>query len=109
MPGTLHCAGGAFGSVRLRMGVEEHGAGKQLVRLRAVPIFPGLGLGILGILLAMGSIDLLDRGWLTALPVVVPAALIAVRMLWDAGAAMAVVRNAVALTRPGETLIRGRK
>ena len=36
----LHSRGGLLGSARLRLGLEEHGGGRQLVRLRISPAVP---------------------------------------------------------------------
>ena len=40
----LEVRGGPLGAARARMGVEEHGAGKQLLRFRLWPKVSGLGL-----------------------------------------------------------------
>ena len=100
---------GAFGGVRLCMGVEEHGAGKQLVRVRARPIFSKLWMGIFIILWAMGTIDFLYRGVVASLLVMTPAVLIAARLMVDSGAAMTTAEKAFTMDRPGETPIRGRR
>ena len=36
----LHARGGLLGSARLRLGLEEHGGGRQLVRIRVSPAVP---------------------------------------------------------------------
>jgi hypothetical protein len=36
----LHSRGGLLGSARLRLGLEEHGGGRQMVRLRISPVVP---------------------------------------------------------------------
>ena len=43
----LHLRGGLFGGVRGVVAAEEHGAGKQLVRMRAFPYVPRLALGLI--------------------------------------------------------------
>ncbi len=52
----LEVRGGSLGAVRLLTAIEEHGFGRQLVRLRARPIVPpavmGLLLGIAGVAVA---------------------------------------------------------
>ncbi len=98
---------GAFGGARLCMGVEEHGAGKQLVRIKARPIFSKLWLAISGVLTAMGSIDLMYRGVLASLLVMAPAVLIAARLVFDSGAAMAAIQNAFIAEHPGEIQLKG--
>ena len=42
----LHVRGGMLGSMRMRMAVEEHGAGRQLMRFRSWPRFSRIGLGV---------------------------------------------------------------
>jgi GT2 family glycosyltransferase len=36
----LHARGGLLGSARLRLGLEEHGGGRQMIRFRIVPAVP---------------------------------------------------------------------
>jgi glycosyltransferase involved in cell wall biosynthesis len=105
----LTVRGGAFGGVRLRMGIEEHGAGQQLVRLGARPVFQTLWVTVLAGLLIMGCIDIADRGLLAALPVLVLALVIAARLFVDVGAAMAAARKALVFMHEGESEIRGRQ
>ena len=42
----LEIRGGLLGRVRVRLALEEHGAGRQLLRLRAWPVLSLTGLGI---------------------------------------------------------------
>jgi len=53
----LEVRGGLFGAVRLRMAVEEHGAGKQFLRFRSWPRFslPGVTLGLMFAALSSGA------------------------------------------------------
>jgi GT2 family glycosyltransferase len=53
----LQIRGGLLGGVRMRLAVEEHGEGKQLLRLRAWPVVSRVGLGITGMfaMLTMGA------------------------------------------------------
>ncbi len=46
----LHVRGGMLGSMRMRMAVEEHGGGRQLLRIRSWPRFSRIGAGV-----ALGS------------------------------------------------------
>ena len=39
----LHVRGGMLGSMRMRMAVEEHGGGRQLLRIRSWPRFSRIG------------------------------------------------------------------
>ena len=42
----LHVRGGMLGPMRMRMAVEEHGAGRQLLRIRSWPRFSRIGAGV---------------------------------------------------------------
>lgn len=84
----LEVRGGLFGTVRMRMAVEEHGAGKQLVRIRSWPTFslPWLALTLLFAVLYV--IGIIDQVW--PAPVLgLVAMLLASRALEDCGAATA--------------------
>src|SRR2546422_774734 len=51
-PWDLEIPGGIFGSSRLQMAVEEHGAGRQLVRFRCRPRQAPFALALLTLLAA---------------------------------------------------------
>jgi len=96
----LHTAAGAFGGVRLRAAVEEHGQGRQLLRVRLHPHVPRLGLWLLGGLAAcaLGAVAL--RDWRTAAVLAGPLLLLAACAALECGAATAVALRAV--RRPDE-------
>jgi O-antigen biosynthesis protein len=87
--------GGLFGAARALAMVEEHGAGKQLLRLRAWPKVPNvilaLGLGLLITALLAG----LDQAWPTTFAVVLAASAILLRACADCVHAMQEWMNAV--------------
>jgi len=87
----LEIRGGALGAVRLRMAIEEHGAGRQFVRFRLWPRCSpvGLGLAILSASLAAGAA--LDQAWAASAILGVAALLVALRMLQDCAASIAAV------------------
>jgi GT2 family glycosyltransferase len=62
----LQIRGGMLGSAQVRVAVEEHGSGRQLVRYRSWPRWSrgGLALTILFAALAIGAV--LDHAWLAA-------------------------------------------
>lgn len=84
----LEIRGGLLGAVRLRMAVEEHGAGKQLVRIRSWPRFSPYGLVLTLLFTVLYVISIIDRAW--PAPILgLTAVLIASRVLEDCGVAMA--------------------
>ena len=62
----LHTAAGALGGVRLRAAVEEHGRGRQLVRVRVRPHLPRIGRWALGVLAACALVAAAFAEWTTA-------------------------------------------
>src|SRR5207247_2299589 len=59
----LEVRGGALGSVRIRALIEEHGRGRQLVRLRSYPRCRGLGLLAPALTVLLAIAPALDRNW----------------------------------------------
>ncbi len=91
----LEIRGGVLGAARLLMAVEEHGMGRQLVRIRwwlsPSPAGPALALLLGGIAVAAGS-----RGvWIPSAAFGVAAVWAAWRAAIDCGSAAAVIRAAV--------------
>lgn len=94
----LEVRDGTLGSVRVRMGVEEHGAGRQLVRLRAWPRPAPLVLALVLVLLLLGAGAAADGAWAaTAVLAGVSAALL-LRVSNDCASALAALYCAVART-----------
>jgi len=91
----LQVRGGSLGSARMRLAVEEHGGGKQLLRFRVWPRPLRVGLGLvlaLGILAASAAID----GTLVAAVLIgAVAVLLAGSIVRDCAAAMGVLVPAV--------------
>jgi GT2 family glycosyltransferase len=84
----LEVRGGLFGAVRMRMAVEEHGAGKQLVRIRSWPRFSPLWLALTLLFTALYIIAIINQAW-PALVLGLAAGLLASRALEDCGDATA--------------------
>ncbi|HEX6899182.1 MAG TPA: glycosyltransferase [Thermoanaerobaculia bacterium] len=103
----LEIRAGAFGSARLRMAIEEHGAGKQLVRLRSWPRLSPLGLlsPLPFALLAAGAAG--DGAWGAVTVLAASALLLASRAFLESASAMALLRYAARETgrAPGETAL----
>ncbi len=91
----LEVRGGLLGAARLLMAIEEHGAGKQLIRLRAWPRCspPGIVLGLLFFVLGMAAG--FDRAWIPCVIAAAMALLLAVRTFQECDSAMAVVLRAL--------------
>ncbi|HEV7392848.1 MAG TPA: glycosyltransferase [Burkholderiales bacterium] len=88
----LDVRGGVCGGVRVLVGLEEHGGGKQLVRTRAL-YKPGIyASAVTALLVALGALALFDGAWLAALGLTALAALLGsgivrdcnwARRMWD--------------------------
>ena len=90
----------------MRLAMEEHGSGRQLVRFRTWPTFPRVILIILFTLAALGIFDLGARSWPGAVPMLLVAEALALRASMDAGAALAVIFKYIRQSRPGECEVR---
>jgi hypothetical protein len=102
----LMCRSGTFGSLRIRLVMEEHGNGRQLARLRTWPTVPRVILMILVTLIGLGIFDLSARSWPGAIPMLLVAGALALRVSMDAGAALAVIFKYIRQSRPGECEVR---
>jgi GT2 family glycosyltransferase len=92
----LELRGGILGVARMRMGVEEHGRGCQLVRFRSWPVPSHAGIAIS---LALGALSAVAAGTGAAIPAIVlgaTAAALALRTLRDCCAAVGTLRRALA-------------
>ena len=78
---------GPLASARLRMAVEEHGQGMQLLRVRVWPVWSRL-LGLLGAVLGLSLILEILNGGIAASITAVVGVLILIRAVHDGGAAM---------------------
>ncbi len=91
----LEARGGALGSARLRMAVEEHGAGRQLLRLRSWPTFSSLAFPFSLLLVLLAAAAAADGAWAAGIPLAGLAGLLLGRMLVESASAVAVLRNSV--------------
>lgn len=90
----LEVRAGLLGRARTRLGIEEHGGGRQLVRCRVWPRF-----SVAAILLATGLAGLsagaaADGAWAACAILAVLAAGLAGRVAWESGVAIASARQA---------------
>jgi hypothetical protein len=65
-PWDLEIRGGLLGGVRARLGLEDHGAGKQLLLFRARPVCSRVVLAIGILIAALGVAAELDKAWAAA-------------------------------------------
>ena len=99
----IECRGGMMGSARLRHTIEEHGAGRQLVRYRVWPRVSWFGLALPVLLGLLAALALHDG----SLPAAVLLGLLATagtaHTLWECGCASGTIVGA-AEARPPERL-----
>jgi GT2 family glycosyltransferase len=88
--------GGLFGSVRVQTMIEEHGAGRQMFRLRAWPQVPTTTIVIIILLATTASIAGYDQAWSAAIALAVGAAALCYSAYRDCGIASRYWFDAVA-------------
>jgi hypothetical protein len=98
----LECRGGILGGARLRHTVEEHGAGRQLVRYRVWPRVSRFGLGLPLLLGLLGALALHDGAGPVALGLGVFAAALGGHALWECGCASGAIVRAAGAHRVAE-------
>ncbi len=98
----LEVRGGLFGGARLRMVIEEHGGGKQLIRLSSWPVLslPVLLPALMSILAVAAMVD---QFWLAAALLGLPAILLIARVLGDCAAAALPCKQLAASAAARET------
>lgn len=88
---------GMFGGGRLLMGTEEHAPGKQLLRFRITPTHSSLHLAVMFVFAAMSITGAFSEAWLASALSASVAALIAGRVVTDAGRSCGQLRNLLEL------------
>lgn len=91
----LEVRGGALGACRLRMAIEEHGAGRQMIRFRCWPHFPSAGLTCISISALAAAVAALDGALGAFAFFAALAGFTAYRAIKQAGARMAAIREAI--------------
>jgi O-antigen biosynthesis protein len=99
----LQVRGGMLGGARLRMAIEEHGGGRQLVRVRTWPHAPNaaIAIGLLASVVAVLAI-VSDADAVTIAVGSLAAALV-VRLIYECGAATVAVKRALVIPVGNET------
>jgi len=91
----LSVRGGLFGRVSGLVVVEEHGAGKQLVRCRSGVRVPTPAWAAVIVLVTLAAAALTNAGWLAGVSLAVAAAALAIAAARDGGAAASCWKAAV--------------
>ncbi len=91
----LEVRGGLLGRARLLLAVEEHGAGRQLVRVRAWPVWPIFARSLTLAVFALTLGAALNGSLVTWAFFVVVAAALTVRAALESGRALGAARHAV--------------
>jgi hypothetical protein len=91
----LEARDGTFGAVRIVMAAEEHGAGKQLVRLRSWPIESTGLLAVLSVLLAFSLGAAFERAWVASASFAATGLVLFLRMFQDCATATAAITRAL--------------
>jgi hypothetical protein len=97
----IEVRGGVLGGARVRLAVEEHGGGRQLVRSR---IFPRISLGpalIASGLLAFGLLAWIEGEAFVGTSLLVSTAAILARQLFECGGAVALAMRSAGGTAGG--------
>lgn len=84
----LEVRGGMLGAVRVLTTIEEHGAGRQLLRALSKPRVSPQGLGIAFFIAVIAVLAAWNGAWLPAVVIGTAAFLLAVRIVLECGAAM---------------------
>jgi O-antigen biosynthesis protein len=87
--------GGLLAGARLRMAIEEHGAGRQLVRVRCWPSAPRISLALATLAVALGVLGTLEHARGAAVLALVFAGVVLGRLVYECGLACASVRRAL--------------
>lgn len=99
----LEVQGGLLGMVRLRMTVEEHGGGRQMVRVGTAPRYSPLGLAVALALVGLSFGAAFDSAATAAVIFAMATALLSLRTLQESSAAMVAVLDALPAAHPPET------
>jgi hypothetical protein len=94
----LEVTGGLLGGARLRMAVEEHGAGRQLIRFKVWPRWSAITLGTLALLALLTTMAVAGQAWVPA--TVLGAGLMGLLAgaLYESGRALGGILQAIPLT-----------
>jgi hypothetical protein len=98
----LEVRGGLFGAARILMTLEEHGAGRQLMRFRSWPKCSTRGLLLISLFAVLAAGAIFDHTWHSATILGSVAVLLASRMFQECAETMATVLHALRHLGAGE-------
>ena len=79
---------GLLSCVRLLLTIEEHGAGKQLIRLRVKPhVYPSTGVSLI-LIAILSAIAALNQGWIGMTTLLVIMFLVLARTFFESATAV---------------------
>jgi GT2 family glycosyltransferase len=87
--------GGLLGVVRLRLAVEEHGGGRQVVRIRSWPHVRRGAAALLGLVAAVAALTAASPGREGLIAILVLTAALLARLSYEWGTASATIRHAL--------------
>jgi hypothetical protein len=96
----LEVRGGMFGATRVLMAVEEHGHGRQLLRLRTWPRCSPMGVTLTLVFAALSTTAAIDPSWPACVILGVAALLPALRTVQECAASTAAILRTL---RPSDT------
>jgi hypothetical protein len=97
----LRVRGGFFGRVNVLTAVEEHGAGRQLIRIRQWPRGSVTGLVLLLVCVSTGLGAYLDRAWPAFLLLMIMSVLLSGRIIIECGTAAGRLSQALEVVKGG--------
>lgn len=86
----LEIRGGTFGAVRLLQATEEHGQGRQMIRLRTWPRYSPVAIVVIVLLGFMAAVAGVQQAWAASAALGVFALLLAMRTISDGAVATAI-------------------
>ena len=92
----LETRGGVLGGTRITTTVEEHGSGRQLIRLRCRPTYSAPALALTLLLGALAAAAALDSAFLATTVLAAMALALALRIMAEAASALALSARVVA-------------
>jgi GT2 family glycosyltransferase len=92
----LQLRGGLLGGARLRLAIEEHGAGKQLVRVRSWPHAPRSAILLGALVGAVASLAVASDADAVTVTLGIVAVSLVLRLIYECGSATATIKRALA-------------